>query len=82
VTEDEWLSPAIRRTVEKMRSRNLTIVGFRDRRGHLRYLLSQNNEVLHYNLVAAMKKRDMLEQIESMEEANRENEVHYRLKVK
>lgn len=78
--DQQWLSPAMQRTIDLMRSRNLTIVGFRDRRGRLRYLLS-NNEVLHYNLVTAMKERELLEQIETTEEANKKNEVHYRLRV-
>lgn len=70
----------MQRTIEIMQSRNLTIVGFRDRKGHLRYILS-NNEVLHYNLVNAMRERGLLEQLESTEEATAKNEVHYRLKV-
>lgn len=71
----------MQRTVEIMQARNLTITGFRDRKGHLRYVLS-NNEVLQYNLVDAMKKRGLLEQIESIEEASAKNEVHFRLQVK
>lgn len=78
--DQQWLSPAMQWTIELMRSHNLTIIGFRDRRGRLRYLLS-NNQVLHYNLVTAMKERGLLEQMESTEEANRKNEVHYRLRV-
>lgn len=70
----------MQRAIDLMQSRNLTIAGFRDRKGHLRYVLS-NNEVLHYNLVSAMKERGLLEQVESTEEANKKNEVHYRLRM-
>lgn len=63
-----------------MRERDLTMVGFRDRKGQLRFVLS-NNEIVHRQTVLAMKKRGLLEQMESTEEANRKGEVHYRLKV-
>lgn len=79
--DDLWVSPAMHRIVEIMRERDLTMVGFRDRKGHLRYVLS-NNEIVHGQTVLALKKRGLLEQIESTDEANAKNEVHYRLKVK
>jgi hypothetical protein len=78
---DTWVSPAMQRILEIMHERDLTMVGFRDRKGHLRYVLS-NNEIVHGQTVLAMKKRGLLEQIEPTEEANEKNEVHYRLKVK
>lgn len=69
----------MQRTVEEMRSKNLVLIGFRDRKGHLRYILS-DNQIVHSQTVEGMKRRGLLEQLESTEEANRKNEVHYRLK--
>jgi hypothetical protein len=70
----------MRRTINDMRMKNLTITGFRSRRGHLRYALS-NNELIHQQTVQAMLKRGLLEMTESLEEVNRKGEVTYRLKV-
>lgn len=69
------------RILEVMQDSDLTMTGFRDRKGHLRYVLS-NNEIVHGQTVLALKKRGLLEQIEPTEEANAKNEVHYRLKEK
>lgn len=82
MSDDElWVSHAMQVVMDTMRSKNLTLMGFRDRKGHLRYLLS-NNEIVAKQTVSAMKRRDLLEQMESTEEANARNEVHYRLKLK
>lgn len=70
----------MQRVVELMRERDLTMVGFRNRKGQLRFVLS-NNEIVHPQTVYALKKRGLLEQIGSTEEANQKKEVHYRLKV-
>lgn len=78
--EDRWVSFVMQRTIEDMRSKNLTIVGWRDNRGRLRYALS-NNEIVHGQTVRALKEKGLLEQMESDEEAARYNEVHYRLKA-
>lgn len=67
--------------MDTMRSKDLTISGFRDRKGHLRFALS-NNELVHKQTVDAMLKRGLLELTEPLEEANKKGEVHYRLKVK
>lgn len=70
----------MQRIIEVMRERDLTLAGFRDRKGHLRYVLS-NNEIVHAQTVQAMMRRGLLEQMEPTEEANEKKEVHYRLKV-
>jgi hypothetical protein len=77
---EDWVSPVVQRVIDTMRLKDLTMVAFRDRRGRLRYVLS-NNEIVHRQTVNLMKKRGLLEQIETTEEANAKNEVHYRLKA-
>lgn len=76
MTEEKWVSPVMQQLVEKMRSRNLTIAGFRDRRGRLRYTLS-NNEIVTRQTVKAMMDRGMLELAEE-----KEGIAYYRLAVK
>jgi hypothetical protein len=77
---EEWLSHVMRRTLSDMRTKNLTITGFRDRKGHLRYVLS-NNELVHPQTVQSLIKRGFLEMTESLEKVNAQGEVTYRLKV-
>ena len=78
---EKWISYVMQRLLSDMRTKNLTILGFRDRRhGHLRYVLS-NNEIVHPQTFKAMRERDLLEQIEPTEVANEQGEVHYRLKT-
>lgn len=67
------------RIIDIMRARDMMISGFRDRRGHLRYLLA-NNEIVHKQTVDAMKRRNLLEQVETDEEATAAGKVHYRLR--
>lgn len=78
--EDDWLSPAMKRAIDLMQSRDLILTGFRDRKGHLRYLLS-NNEIIHPQVVRGLKDRNLLEMIEpTIEQVNQTGEVHYRLR--
>lgn len=70
-----------RRLIHDLQAGNLTIVVTRDRRrGHLRYHLS-NGKRVYSQTVEVMKEMGLLEQVESTEEANAKNEVHYRLRV-
>lgn len=73
---NEPLSAVMTETVEKMRSRNLSLVAFNGRRGSKRYLLS-NNEIVARQTAFAMIKRGLLELI-----GERDGKAHYRLKVK
>lgn len=74
-----WVSPTMQRTIEKMRSRNLTITGFRGRNGIRRFVLS-NNEIIHSQTIAAMVRRGLLETIAAPPDA-KDGDVYYRLKV-
>jgi hypothetical protein len=76
---ESWTSPSMKRAIEAMRSENLTISAFRDRRGRLRYVYS-NNETLHPETFRSLMKRGFLEACEPPEEANKQGEAHYRLK--
>ena len=78
--DEDWLSPVMKRTLDLMQSRDLVVTGFRDRKGHLRYILS-NNEIVHPQTIRAMKERGLLEMIEpTTEQTKATGEVHYRLR--
>jgi hypothetical protein len=73
--EDTRISPVMAKVVWKMRSQNLSLVGFRGRKGSLRYLLS-NNEIVTKQTVQGMIERGLLEMI-----GEKEGRAFYRLKV-
>lgn len=75
---DTWVTPAMNRVIEIMRSRNMMISAFRDRRGRLRFLLA-NNEIVHKQTVDAMIEKKLLEMVETPEEAVVATKIHYRL---
>lgn len=75
VSDDIRMTPTMQKTVWKMRSQNLSLVGFRGRKGSLRYLLS-NNEIVTKQTVQGMIGRDLLELI-----GEKEGRAFYRLKV-
>lgn len=79
MTDEDYLSPVIQNVIDQMRLKNLTVAGFRDRRGRLRYVLS-NNEIIVRSTAKAMIERGILEMIEAPDEARKLTEVHYRLK--
>lgn len=65
----------MQKTVREMREQNLSLVGFRGRKGGLRYLLS-NNEIVTKQTVQGMLDRGLLELI-----GEKEGRAFYRLKV-
>lgn len=73
--EDVRTTPVMRETIRKMRERNLSLVGFRGRKGGLRYLLS-NNEIVSKQTVQGMIERGLLEMI-----GEKEGRAFYRLKA-